>query len=456
MPCRQRNRLSPVADGSEAGTVRRIYGNLLRLIGGKAIAGVIGLGYMLIAARVLGPRDYGVLVLVHGFAMTVGGIVEFPGWHAIVRYGAQARADGNLPRLARLLRFAALLEAGGGLCAVVVAAVLGPLIGARLGWSPVAIAFAVPYSLAVLASIRATPAGYLQLAGRFDLLGLHSVVPPLVRMGGAILASISGAGLHGFLVAWLVAALVEWATMWGLGLYAARRTLGATRLLGDVQGVRAANPGIWRFMLAANADVTLAELSGRVAPLVIGWVLGPVAVGLFAVAQRATVVIAQPAQILGQAAYAELAALVAAGGRGAPLRRALARCLVAALAAALPVVAVLTLFGRDVAVLLGGRSYASAAGLLAWLACARGILLAAPPASAALTALGRPGLSVGANLAANLGLLPLLPLLLERFGVAAAGWHAVLQAAVASSLLLWFVRRESDVGSASAPRVAAA
>lgn len=437
-------------------TVRRIYANLLRLIGGKAAAGLIGLAYMLIAARGLGPRDYGVLVLVHGFAMTIGGIVEFPGWHAIVRYGAQARSQHDMPRLARLLRFAGLIEALGGLGAVVVAAVLGRLIGARLGWSPVAVAFAVPYSLAVLASIRATPAGYLQLAGRFDLLAAHNLVAPLVRLGGAIVAGVGHAGLHGFLVAWLVAALAEWAAMWGLGIHAARRTLHGTRLLGGLGGVRAANPGIWRFMLAANADVTLAELSGRVAPLVIGWMLGPVAVGLFAVAQRATVVIAQPAQMLGQAAYAELAGLVAAGGHGAPLRRAVGRCLAAALAAGLPVVALLMLFGRGVAVLLGGQAYAGAAGLIAWLAGARVILLAGPPASAALIALGRPGLSVAANLAANLALLPLLPLLLGRFGMAGAGWQAVLQALVAAALLLWFVRRESGPVPSLAPRSAAA
>lgn len=439
-----------------AGTVRRIYTNLLRLIGGKAAAGLIGLAYMLIAARLLGPRDYGVLVLVHGFAMTVGGIVEFPGWHAIVRYGAHARTAGDMPRLARLLRFAGTIEAIGGVCAVMVAALLGPLIGARLGWSPVAVAFAVPYSLAVLASIRATPAGYLQLAGRFDLLGLHNLVAPLVRLGGAIIAGASGAGLHGFLVAWLVAALAEWAVMWGLGIYEASRTLAGTSLRGGLRGVSSANPGIWRFMLAANADVTLAELSGRVAPLVVGWMLGPVAVGLFAVAQRATVVIAQPAQILGQAAYAELAALVAAGGHGAPLRQAVGRCLGTALAAALPVVVLLTLFGRDAAVLLGGQAFAGAAGLIAWLACARGILLVGPPASAALTALGRPGLSVTANLAANLGLLPLLPLLLKAFGLAGAGWHALLQAVIASALLLWFVSRESGTAPLAASRSLAA
>ena len=76
--------------------VRRIYGNLGRLLGGKAGAGVISLAYLAIGARALGRDDYGVLILVHTYVMTVAGIIEFPGWHAVVRYGATRRRPGSV------------------------------------------------------------------------------------------------------------------------------------------------------------------------------------------------------------------------------------------------------------------------------------------------------------------------------------------------------------------------
>ncbi|HEX7886773.1 MAG TPA: lipopolysaccharide biosynthesis protein [Phenylobacterium sp.] len=425
------------------GVVGRIYGNLGRLAGGKAAGGLVSLAYIAMAARALGPADYGVLVLVHTYVMTVGGLIEFPGWHAVVRYGAQASQAGDRARLSRLLVFAGLVETAGGVLAVAVAALLAPVLGPRLGWSPTAVAFAGPYSLAVLASIRATPAGYLQLTGRFDLLGVHNVVAPLIRLMGAGLAVGAGAGLRGFLVAWLVAALAEWAAMWALGAWAARGQLARAHLAGGLGDVPAENPGLWRFMWAANADVTISELSGRIAPLAIGWMLGPAAAGLYAVAQRATAVLAQPAQMLGQAAYAELAKLTAGGDRGAQVRDAVLRAAGVALLAAAPVCLVIAVFGRQLVVLTAGEAFAGASAILVWLALARTILLAGPPITAALTALGRPGLSVWANLVSGGGLLLLLPPMLDGFHLAGAGAHAVIQAILAVGLLAGYAWAET-------------
>lgn len=429
-------------DAGSAGVVRRIYANLALLLSGKAAAGVVSLGYLAVAARALGPRDYGALVLVHAYTITVGGIVNFPGWHAVVRFGAQAAAADDRPRMLRLLRLTAAVELSAGALAVVVAAALAPLLGPHLGWPPVVLAFATPYSLAVLASVRSTPAGYLQLKRRFDLLGLHNAVAPGVRLLGAGAAAWAGWGLPGFLVVWLAAALCEWAALWIMGLWVARRDLAAHRLVGGLRGVVNENPGLWRFMIAANSDVTFGELAGRLAPLTVGWMLGPASAGLYAVAQRASVVIAQPAQVLGQAAYAELARLAAEHGGMGRLRGALLRCVGVALLTAAPVTVLLLVFAPQVARLLAGEAFVGAAGIIVWLALARTILLAGPPSSAALVAMGRPGLSVTANLVSSLGLLPVLVLLLRRFGLAGAGVHAVGQAAVAVAFLAVFVTRE--------------
>lgn len=431
------------ADDPRRGLVTRVYANLAKIMTGKAAAGLISLAYMVIAIRALGARDYGILILVHGYTVTVGGIIEFPGWQAVVRYGALAVAGGDDGRMVRLLRLASFVELSCGALAVAVAALLAPIVGVRLGWSPEALAFATPYSLAVLATIRSAPAGLLQLHGRFDLLGYHNLVSPTVRLIGAILAFMTGAGLIGFLIAWLLAALAEWASMWLMGWIVARRTLPQMRLLGHPRGAISENPGIRRFMLAANADVTLSELSQRVAPLAVGWLLGPVAAALYAVGQRASVIIAQPAGNLGQAAYVEMARLLAAGGRGKQIREVAVRTVAIALAVATPIVILIGVFGTRLAILIGGKAFAADGGIMFLLVLARAILLVAPIASAALLAMGRPGLSVRANVSCSLATLPLLPILISRFGLRGAGIHALVTSIAVSAMLAALVRKLS-------------
>ncbi len=87
---------SPDQKRPETG-LKKIVSNLAHLLGGKAVAGLMSLVYLIIVTRTLGVRDYGVLVLVNGYALLIGGLVAFSGLHGVVRYGTLAVA-GDDPR----------------------------------------------------------------------------------------------------------------------------------------------------------------------------------------------------------------------------------------------------------------------------------------------------------------------------------------------------------------------
>ena len=425
-----------------SGGIRRIMANLGLLLGGKVGAGAISLIYLVIAARTLGARDYGVLVLIHAYVTLVGGIIAFSGFHGLVRYGSIALEAGDHGRLLRLTRFMTLVELGFGLAAIIVAALAVPLVGPHLGWSPAAMQFALPYSLAVLATVRSTPQGLLQLAGRFDLIGAHNLVAPLVRVGGSVLVWWLGGGLIGFLAVWLVAAVAEGASMWAFGLWALARMKLDQPLLGSARGAVADNPQLVSFIATTNLDLTLAELARKLAPLAVGWVLGPRAAGIFALAQRASVVLEQPATLIGQASYPVMARQLAEGDR-AGFRQSVWHSAALAMLAAAPVVVLLGLFGRSLLDLIGGGSFEGGAKLLLLLALARAVGIGAPSLSAGLIAMGRPQRSITVNLVSNLLLFPLLPALLWWRGVDGAGWHALLIALIATAALALYFRREA-------------
>ena len=121
-----------------------VLANLGHLLGGKAAAGVMSLVYLVLVTHRLGAADYGVLVLVNAYAVLIGSVLAFSGFHGVVRYGGLALEAGDRAGFARIVRFMAVIELGCGALAVVVAALLVPLIGPRLGWSPDTIRIAIP------------------------------------------------------------------------------------------------------------------------------------------------------------------------------------------------------------------------------------------------------------------------------------------------------------------------
>lgn len=425
------------------GPIARILRNLGHLLSGKAAAGIISLLYLVIVTRTLRAEGYGVLVLINAYAVLIGSLVAFSGFHGAVRYGALALERGDREGLARIMRFMAVVELGCGAAAILVAAALAPLVGPRLGWSPSETRAAILYSLAVCATVRATPQGLLQLAGRFDLVGLHQIVSPLARLAGVLIAWGSGAGLTGFLLAWLAAALAEGLAMWLLAARAWSALLPGERLRGPWRGAAGENDGFARFILATNLNITLREIMPQAVPLTIGWLAGPAAAGLFALALRATNVLQQPAVLLEQGSYAVLADLVAKGG-GRPLEHAVWRSTLLVTFASLAILGLLVLVGGRLLIWIGGASFVGGTTLMLLVAVSRAFTLAATPLAAGLTALGRPGLAVIATLLAMGALYPLLPWLLLTRGIDGAGWHAVIQNVAGAGLLaLFFVRAKN-------------
>ena len=153
----------------------------------------------------------------------IGSLIAFSGFHGVVRYGALAMEAGDPARLARIVRFMALVEGFFGLLALAVAVIAVPFVGRKLGWSADAMRIAIPYSLAVFSNVRATPQGLLQIAGRFDLVGLHQAVSPMIRLVGTLIVWASGGGLNGLLIVWLLSSIAEGAAMWLFGLVAWRK-----------------------------------------------------------------------------------------------------------------------------------------------------------------------------------------------------------------------------------------
>jgi O-antigen/teichoic acid export membrane protein len=210
-------------------------------------------------------------------------------------------------------------------------------------------------------------------------------------------------------------------------------------------GVTRQHAGIWRFLLANKLNVSLEELSNRITPLAVGWMLGPAAAGLIQLALKIGMVLAQPVMIIGQTLYPELTQLMA-DRQHRSVTRVVLRTGSIATGIGLVVLLVLGFFGRDILRFMGGPGFDAAYPVLILIALARTIHLFGFPMASALIAGGNPGKVLKINLLATAFLFPVLLVLLRLLQTEGAGWHALLFAFVTVGLMAAAFVRQNHPG----------
>ena len=417
----------------------RMGRNVAWLLGGRGFSGVVSLAYLAIAARALGPEPFGVFTLVLAYGQAIANLAQFQSWQALIRYGAGHLARGDRAALARLVAFTGVLDVASALVGAAVAVAGVGLAGAWLGWSGAQQGRAALFGGALLLSIGATPVGTLRLFDRFDLITYIQAVGPAVRLIGSLIAWGLARSVDAFLIVWAAAALLQSAAGWVVALGPAGQSPAFAR---DWFGRgRADNPGILRFMGLTNLSSSLSLIWEQLGTLAVGGVAGATAAGGFRIASRLAKAIVKPVQTLSRVLFPELARLVASDDR-ATLRRVTARVSWAAAGTAVVVVIVAAFGGTLMLRLVGGGGYGFARGLLLLLAVASAIELAGLALEPLLSAHGRAGQVLVAQVLGTIVYAALLALFLSGIGpitgasgaaVAAIGGTAVATIALAQA-----------------------
>lgn len=404
-----------------------ILANLGWLLAGKWVGAVLSVVYLGLAARRLGPEQFGQFTLILGTAQAIAAFVSFQSWQIVVRYGmTHLAAEGRGP-LARLIAFCISIDLAAALlgCGVAWAGVAG--LGTRLGWSPALSRIALLFCAVMLLSVRSTAVGVLRLFDRFGIGATADATTPIMRFLGSLVVVVTHPSVQGFLGAWAAAEIVTAIVYW----IAARRVAADVVRLPRPADVRLApgdNPGLWRFTALTNLSLSLEAGGKQLAVLLVGLLAGPVVAGNYRLATQLSQSIVRVSDMASRAIFAEFARSQS-GRRGPDLRRLFRQVNRLALAAAAGLILVLST-GRFALLLLAGPGHLDAYPLLRLLAIAAAIDLAGVGFEPVLMAMGLAWRALWLRGVAGLCLVIGLAVLLPRYGGTGAAWATVLASAV--------------------------
>ena len=276
--------------------MKRLFGNIGWLLGGRGINAVLSLVYLALATRTLGLDGFGYFALVVALGQTVTGLANFQTWQFVVRWGSGEDGPGEATG------FAIALD----LMSVALGAVLAAaLVWSAQFWLPLPddlLWVAFGYCLVSLLSIRTTPLGLLRLRFAYGAATAAEAVQPVVRAAGAAAAAIAMPTVTGFILAWAAAEVAVAAALW---IAAGRlERINLSRI--SLRHIPRAHPGAWRFVWSTNLSGSLNVGSKQVLILLIGAIGGETAAGGYRVASQLGQALVSLAQTVSKAIYPEL------------------------------------------------------------------------------------------------------------------------------------------------------
>jgi len=415
---------------------QRIAKNMGMLFGGKAAAGVLSIFVLIISARSLSIDGLGSLLMLHAYVMLVTGIASFKSWQAIIQYGAEPYQVGDTDKLHRLMRFTIFLDGVAAIAATIVSMVIFPFVMPLMGLSSEYLIPGLIYCGLSAINLRSSPLGVLRLVDRFDLISLHSLIVPVVRLLGVLVCWYLEMGLIWFIGVWFVASAASYLLMPLLGLRELARRGLLKGLFSEGFTLKAPQPGVWRFVWISNLDATISLADTHIATLLSGGLLGPAFAAVFKIARDISDVLAKSARLLDKAMYPELVRIILAGEASRALRLII-RTSALMLGVGVMFAVVVYVFGTGVFTTALDTDYAGLAGVTTALIIAATIFAAAAPLYPALYALGEPGRATIARAGGVMAIIGLFFLLTPIMGEAGPGLAMIFGQLVGLFLVGW-------------------
>lgn len=431
----------------------RIASNASLLFGAKAIGALLGLISLVVTARALDSQaEFGIVIFLHAYMLFFAEMMTFQPWQAVIRFGSDDVEAKDGASFARLVKFAATLDA----VAVVLAyigsiALFGAFVGVVQafpdfwpGYDQIDLTklfgLVAVYCTVVLFQQIGMSTGVLRLFDRFRGLAVAWLVMPAVRLIGVLVVAYQGWGMIGFIAAWYLGALARYLVIIALGLSElAKRGLLKPALNAKINLMHPRR-GLWVFASKAYVDSSLAAGFSHLPVLLVMGVFGPVFVAVYKIAEEIARLLSEGVKLLDQVIYPELARIVAAG-QGGQILRLVSKASAVALGAGLAIAALVYWLGPIAVDSVLGPDYAGAVNLAVLLVLGAAVFAAVAPLYPVFYAVGKPERAIYARAAGIIAYVGSFIVLTNWLGEIGTGWAWLFGYSVALIAVVLLVTR---------------
>jgi O-antigen/teichoic acid export membrane protein len=284
-PCDERTRLK-VREWFRDRAMRKVARYGLPVAIGKLVSAFAGLVTLALLARQLGPGPFGVIAVMRAVVLVVDQYANFNTWQAVIKYGAEAIANGRPRDVDRMIKLATLIDLGSGFAGAVVLCGLAFVVPAAFDWSSHEAWFVLLYGLTLVTRVSGTSDGIFRICDAYRMQAITTSVSAAAMTAAVAVAVALDASFDGCMIA-LIAGEVAGNLVITIGGYwvAAQHGYGGWPRA-QLAGIRTTFPGIARFLLSTNAQLTVKKTSGELDTFVVGVMLGKVPSGWFRVVKQ--------------------------------------------------------------------------------------------------------------------------------------------------------------------------
>ena len=371
-------------------TVRKVAKYGVPAAAGKFINAIAGLVTMAVLARYLGPGPFGVIAVFRTVVTIVDTYANFNTWQAVIKYGTEALADKRPEDVKRMIKLAFIIDATTASVGVLVVFGLTLIIPERFGWSSHEAALCAIYGLTLISKVAGTTDGIFRICDAYRVQAVVSGIGAVLSTAAVVIAAGLGASFGGCVLALVCGEIASNITITIASFWVANQAGYRGWRKVKLAGLRTTFPGIVRFFVSTNAQLTVKTSQNEIDMLVIGSMLGKESAGLYRVVKQLGTIpgrVFLPFEIVLFTELARCAALHDYVG----FRRLLLRAVTIAGVGSLAIWAVAAVFARPLIELVAGPAYISVTDAFRLYLLAMVIQVCSTTVMRSMIALGRPG-----------------------------------------------------------------